>query len=137
MIIILNSNQLQSDGSDFTERAAFSIGSGSVKVRKYIIRFSSGSLFAILKNTAQVWLRFDKNSVKQVYKTPVRVRFDSLAETSSCPAITVQNTRFMTSQHDSSFNSAHWLCPGVHFELLISSSATHQKNLTTGSNASQ
>ena len=35
MTIILNSNQLQSDASDFTERAAFSIGSGSVKVRKY------------------------------------------------------------------------------------------------------
>ena len=33
--VILNSNQLQSDASDFTERAAFSIGSGSVKVRKY------------------------------------------------------------------------------------------------------
>ena len=35
MIIILNSNQLQSDASDFTEQAAFSIGSGLVKVRKY------------------------------------------------------------------------------------------------------
>ena len=45
-----------------------------------IIRFSSGSLFAILKNrpTVRVRLRFDKNSVKPVYKTPVRVRFDSL-----------------------------------------------------------
>ena len=35
MIIILNSNQLQSDASDFTKQAAFPIGSGSVKVRKY------------------------------------------------------------------------------------------------------
>ena len=35
MIIILNSNELQSNASDLTERAAFSIGSGSVKVRKY------------------------------------------------------------------------------------------------------
>ena len=42
----------------------------------HIIRFSSGSLFAILKNTVR--LRFDKNSVKPVYKTPVRVRFDFL-----------------------------------------------------------
>ena len=43
-----------------------------------IIRFSSGLLFAILKNTVRVRLRFDKNSVKPVYKTPVRVLFDSL-----------------------------------------------------------
>ena len=43
-----------------------------------IIRFSSGSLFAILKNTVQVRLRFDKISVKPVYETPVWVRFDSL-----------------------------------------------------------
>ena len=43
-----------------------------------IIQFSSGSLFAILKNTVQVRLRFDKISVKPVYKTPVRGRFDSL-----------------------------------------------------------
>ena len=83
MIIILTSNQLQNNASDFTERAAFLIGSGSVKVRKpsaHINRFSSGSLFAILKNSAQVRLRFDKmtkNTVKPVYKTPVRVRFDS------------------------------------------------------------
>ena len=41
-----------------------------------IIRFSSGSLFAILKNTVR--LRFYKNSIKPVYKTPVPVRFDSL-----------------------------------------------------------
>ena len=34
--IILNSNQLQGDASDFTERTASSIGSGSVKVRKYL-----------------------------------------------------------------------------------------------------
>ena len=44
-----------------------------------IIRFSSGSLFAILKNTVR--LRFDKTSVKPVYKTPVQVRFDSLSGT--------------------------------------------------------
>ena len=43
-----------------------------------IIRFSSGSLLAILKNTVRVRLRFDKNNVKPVYKTPVQVRFDSL-----------------------------------------------------------
>ena len=43
-----------------------------------LIRFSSGLLFAILKNTVRARLRFDKNSVKQVYKTPVRVWFDSL-----------------------------------------------------------
>ena len=41
----------------------------------HIIRFSSDSLFAILKNTIR--LRFDKNSVKPVYKTPVWVRFGS------------------------------------------------------------
>ena len=29
------------------------------------------------------------------------------AETLSCPAIAVENNRFMTSQHDSSFNSAY------------------------------
>ena len=43
-----------------------------------IIRFSFGSLFAILKNTVRFRLRFDKNSLKPVYKTPVWVRFDSL-----------------------------------------------------------
>ena len=31
----LNTSRLQSDTCDLTERAAFSIGSGSVKVRKY------------------------------------------------------------------------------------------------------
>ena len=41
----------------------------------HIIRFSSGSLFAILKNTVRVRLRLDKNSVKTVYKTPVLIRF--------------------------------------------------------------
>ena len=43
-----------------------------------IIRFSSGSLFAILKNAFQVRRRFDKIRVKPVHKTPVRLRFDSL-----------------------------------------------------------
>ena len=60
----------------------------SVRVRlrfanTHIIRFSSGSLFAILKNTVRVRLRFDKNSVKPVYKTPIRVRCDSLLKTLS------------------------------------------------------
>ena len=55
----------------------------SVRVRlriasTHIIWFSSGLLFAILKNTVRIRLRFDKNSVKPVYKTPFRVRFDSL-----------------------------------------------------------
>ena len=54
----------------------------SVRVRLrfasiHIIRFSVGSLFAILKNTVWVRLKFDKNSIKPVYKAPVRVRFDS------------------------------------------------------------
>ena len=56
-----------------------SIGLGSVKFAStQIIRFSFGSLFAILKNAVRVRLRFDKNSLKPVYKTPVQVRFDSL-----------------------------------------------------------
>ena len=55
----------------------------SVRVRlrfasTHIIRISSGSLFAILKNTVRVRLRFDKDNVKPVYKTSVRVRFDFL-----------------------------------------------------------
>ena len=45
-------------------------------VPTHIIQFSSGSLFAILNNAAR--LRLDQNSVKPVYKTPVRVWFDSL-----------------------------------------------------------
>ena len=64
---------------DLTKRAAFSIGSGSVKVLKYSnYSVQSGSLFAILKNAVQVRLRFDKFSVKLVYKTLVQIRFDSL-----------------------------------------------------------
>ena len=59
-----------------------------------IIRFSSGSLFAILKNTVQVWLRFDKISVKPIYKTPVRVRFDSLYK-----AIRNRNSHLSNRQH--------------------------------------
>ena len=67
----------QSYACDFTERAAFSIVRTRLRFAStQIIRFSSGSLFAILKNTVQVRLRFDKISVKPVYKTPVR--FDSL-----------------------------------------------------------
>ena len=50
-----------------------------------IIRFSSGSLFAILKNTVRVRLRFDKNSVKPVYKTPVW--FDSLVRNNKVKTI--------------------------------------------------
>ena len=45
-----------------------------------IIRFSSGSLFVIFKNTVRIRLRFGKNSIKPVYKTPVRVWFDSLVK---------------------------------------------------------
>ena len=43
-----------------------------------IIWFSSDSLSVIFKNTVRVRLRFCKNSIKPIYKTPVRVRFDSL-----------------------------------------------------------
>ena len=46
--------------------------------------------------------------------------------------ITVENNRFMTSQHDSSFNNTHRPCPGLHIALVVGSSATHQKSLTTG-----
>ena len=53
------------------------------------------------------------------------------AETLSRPTIAVKNNRFMASQHDSSFNTAHSPCPGLHFESVIGSSATHQKSLTT------
>ena len=77
----LNVRRLQSDACDLTKRAAFSIG--SVKVRKWatqIVRFSSGSLFAILKNMFR--LRFDKINVKPVYKTPVR--FDSVISGDNC-----------------------------------------------------
>ena len=61
----------------------FSIGLGLVKVhdcsnKSFQFRFSSGLFFVILKNTVRVWLRFGKNCVKPIYKTPVRVRFDSL-----------------------------------------------------------
>ena len=59
----------------------FSVGLGSVKVLKYSnYSVSSGSLFAILKNTVWFRLRFDKNSLKPVHKIPVRVRFDSLVD---------------------------------------------------------
>ena len=47
----------------------------------HVSRFSSDSLLAILKNMVWVRLRFDKNSVKPIYKTPVRVRFDVLTLT--------------------------------------------------------
>ena len=70
--ISLNISRIQSDACDLTERSAVSIGSGSVKVCKY--SNYSGSFFAILKNAVR--LRFDRNSVKSVHKTPVR--FDSL-----------------------------------------------------------
>ena len=43
-----------------------------------IVRLSSCSLFAILKNTVHVRSRFDKISVKPFYKTSVRLRYDSL-----------------------------------------------------------
>ena len=75
----------------------------SVRVRlrfasAYIIRFSSGSLFAILKNTVRVRIRFDKNSVKSVYKTPVRVRFDSLTESDcsdNCTSVHTLSASFL------------------------------------------
>ena len=50
--IILNTNQLQSDASDLTERAAFLFGLGSVKIRKcshYSVQFRFA--LAILKST--------------------------------------------------------------------------------------
>ena len=83
--IILNSNQLQ---SDFTERTTFSIGSGSVKVYKYS-HYSVQFPFALCdfeKNTVQVWLRFDKTSIKSVYKTTIWVRLPDLK---SCFAVLV------------------------------------------------
>ena len=65
----------------------------SVRVRlrfasTQIIRFSSGSLFAILKNTVR--LRFNKNTVKPIYKIPIRVWFDSLV---ALPLSIGRNTR--------------------------------------------
>ena len=49
----------------------------------------------------------------------------SCAETLCCPALkAVENNRFMTLQHDSSFNNTHSLCPGLHFVLVVGSSAT-------------
>ena len=59
-----------------TSRSEPLFQSARVRLRfasNYIIRFSSGSLLAILKNTVR--LRFNKNSVKPVYKTPVRFGF--------------------------------------------------------------
>ena len=50
-----------------------------------------------------------------------------------CPAmIALENNGFMTSQHDYSFNNTYWLCPGLHFELVVGSSRAHQKSVTTG-----
>ena len=79
MTIILNTDQLQRDVSDFTERVAFSIGSDSVKVCKYSnysvqLRF----VFRDFEKYGSGLVKVRKNSVKPVYKTPVRVRFDSL-----------------------------------------------------------
>ena len=71
----------QSDACDLTERAAFSIGSGSVKVRKYTncsVQFRFALCDFEKHGLGQVRLRFDKISVKPVYKTPIRVRFDSV-----------------------------------------------------------
>ena len=63
----------------------------------HIIPFSSGSLFAILKNAVRVRLRFDKNSVKPVCKTPVRVRFDSLHSPSVKKNVMREYFRYITS----------------------------------------
>ena len=50
------------------------------------------------------------------------------AETLSCSAIAVENNRFMTSQHDFNFNSAHRLSPGLHFGSAVGSSVAHLKS---------
>ena len=57
----------------------FPIGSGSDKVLKYL-NYSVQFQFALcdFEKYGSVSVRFDKNSVKPVYKTPVRVRFDFL-----------------------------------------------------------
>ena len=43
------------------------------------------------------------------------------AETLSCPAtgLAVENSRFMPSQHDSSFNSVYWPRPGLHLRQSL------------------
>ena len=58
--------------TDVTSRSEPLFQSVRVRLRfasTQIIPFSSGSLFAILKNMVQVRLRFDKISVKPIYKT--------------------------------------------------------------------
>ena len=53
------------------------------------------------------------------------------AGTLFCPAmIALEKNYFMTSQHDPSFNNTHRLYSGLHVELVVGSSATHQKSLT-------
>ena len=56
-----------------------SIGSGSVKVLKYS-NYSVQFRFALcdFEKYGSVSVKVRKNSLKPVYKTPVRVRFDSL-----------------------------------------------------------
>ena len=50
------------------------------------------------------------------------------AETLSSPAIAVENNRFMTSQHNSSFMPIDLVhCPGLHFESDIGSSTTPER----------
>ena len=73
----MNISRLQSDACDLTERAAFSIG--SVKVRKYL-NYSVQFRFSLcdFEKTVRVRLRFETNSVKPVYNSTVRVRFDLL-----------------------------------------------------------
>ena len=84
-----------------------------------------------------VWLKMMTSQAKYLHALqPFSSKNALCTETLSCPAIAVENNVFMTSHHDSSF-SAHWPCPGWHFEPAIGSSATHQKSLTTGIIASQ
>ena len=67
-----------------TSRSEPVFSTGSVKVHDYL-KYSVQFRFAlvIFKITVRVRLRFGKNGVKPVYKTSVRVRFDSLLVTLS------------------------------------------------------
>ena len=63
----------------------------------YIIPFSSGSLFAILKNAVRVRFRFDKNSVKPAYKTPVRLpafNLPNIAPMCHCAVMRIPNHHY-------------------------------------------
>ena len=89
-----------------------------------------------------VWLTQNYDVASETSEYVATVLFQeygtSSAGTLCCPALTaIENNRFITSQHDSSFNNTHWLYPGLHFALVVGSSATQQKSLTTGIIASQ